>query len=123
MVFVVLAGMSCKKKEALSVNQRIQAKWLLETYVINSHYSGSDHVTTVPGSSADYVDFRSNNKVYTQLSGGRDTSTYAVLSDSTIKIDVDTYKILVLTDNVFKLYFKDVTSAAIYDETTINLKK
>ena len=122
MAIIFIAGMACKKS-ALSVAQRLQAKWLVDKEISNSHYGGADHTATYTGLATDYVDFRSNNKVYSQVSGSKDTSNYSVVNDSTMTIDVDTYKILTLTDNIFKIYSKSFTTPVIWDETTINLKK
>ena len=122
-LLVTLFNFSCKKSSSPSVAQRVQAKWTLVSLSANSHYSGSDHINTIPGTSADYVDFRSDSKVYSQVSGSRDTSNYSMSGDTAIIIALDKYKIITLTDAALQLYIKAVTSPSVYDEETISLKK
>lgn len=52
---------------------------------------------------ADYVDFRSDNKVYSSVAGILDTSAYQLLNNNKVQIDVDTFDIQSLTSHVCKV--------------------
>ena len=116
---------SCKKKDAEKTTaQKLQNKWTFLNATDNSHYSGTDHIITITGNSGDYMDFRTDGKVYLRLQSSQDTSSYVLSGDTKIIFDgTDTATIQTLTDNALKLYFKDIVSASIYEEITYNLSR
>lgn len=126
---IVLCITACKKTDTQqplqTTLQKIQAKWQLQSLVENDHISGTDHITTITGNANDYIDFRTDGKVYSSISGNTDVATYSLTSsDTKILIDgIDTYDIKSLTSNSFILYIKQLSGGSDFDETTINMKK
>ena len=122
---ITLITPSCKKKDAEKTTaQKLQNKWTFVNATDNSHYSGADHIVTISGNAGDYMDFRTDGKVYLRVQSSLDTSTYALSGDTKIVFDgTDTATIQTLTDNALKLYFKDVVTASIYEEITYNLSR
>lgn len=120
---------ACKKSDTQRTTtqtplQKIQAKWQLQTYVYNDHYANMDHLTNLTGGANDYLDFRTDMKVYTYLFGSRDTSTYALSGDTKVVIDgTDIFDIKTLTNNSFIMYNKDNGSGTDYEEITFTMKK
>src|ERR1035437_6472679 len=92
---------ACKKssdtQQPQTTLQKIQNKWLLVNVVQNDHYSGSDNITTTPGTSTDYFDFRADGKMYISVVGYKDTVAYSLSGDTKILIGSDTYDIKTLT--------------------------
>jgi hypothetical protein len=114
---------SCKKDDKPKpTSERVLGKWSIQSLTENDHYSGQDHISVTPGDPGDFVDFRSDGKVYSNVTGYPDTSSYTVVSDTRITIDTDGYDIKTLTDNSFVLYSKD-TYGSDYFEATISLKR
>ncbi len=121
-----LVTFSCKKddKPGQTTSQRIQHKWGVDSYVSNNHIGGIDDIETSPGSAQDYVDFRTDGKVYTQFAGEADITGYSVQGDNTITIEsFGTYTIKTLTDNQLVLYYKDAEANGDFYEETLNLKR
>lgn len=117
---------SCKKNsnQNTTTAQKLQYKWTLVNAIDNDHYSGVDHSVTVNGNTGDYMDFKSNGKVYINFQSQKDSSTYALLGDTKIIFDgTDTALIKTLTSSNLQLYFKDIYSAPDYEEVTYNLSK
>jgi hypothetical protein len=119
---------SCKKKDTATTLQKIQAKWSIESVIDHEHDPSSlpiDTTVTTLGVATDYIDFRSDGKVYSFFDGSADTSAYALSGDTSIIISTSgNLKIQSLTDHVLKLYEKeDDPSTSSYFEETINLKK
>ena len=128
--FVTYIFESCKKsdkKVTLTTTQQVQAKWTLESLIDHEHVNSPvfDSTITTPGTAADYLDFRADGKVYSSLGGSLDTTTYAIVGDTSILIvSAGSYRIQTLTANAMKLYTKlDVPSWPGYIEEYINLKK
>ena len=134
----VLVFTACKKKteEVVPVvpvkttTEKIQAVWKVTSLVYNDFYSNANHPFTQTGIATDYVDFRTNGKVYVQFgnpssASSRDTSSYTIVNDNTIKIDTDNFEIKTLTANQLVLYNKTINSTTPleYDESTFNLNK
>jgi hypothetical protein len=131
-VIVTLVTMflqACKKSDTTTTLpqttlQKIQAKWTLESIVENNYYSGSNHTNTTTGTSTDYLDFKTDGKVYYSISGFTDVVTYSLINDTRILIDgTETYEIKTLTANSFVLYQKTIRNATDYDEETIIMKR
>lgn len=111
---------------AKTVAQKITAKWGVTTIADNDYYSNTSHTTSYSGIASDYLDFRSNGKLYIQLAPyGKDTISYNLVNDSTINLDGDLYKIPTITDTKFVMYYKEITSNTPLNfyETTITLAK
>lgn len=122
---IVSVTPSCKKKDAEKTTaQKLQNKWTFLNATDNNHYSGIDHSATINGNTGDYMDFRTNGKVYVRLQSSNDTSNYVLSGDTKIIIDnTDTLTIQSLTDNALKLYQKDIFSPGVYEEVTYNLSR
>lgn len=78
---------------------KIRAKWDVST--IRTRYGSLD--STYNGVAADYVDFRTDGKVYSNVNGEKDTSAYLLVNDSRLVIDGDTTTIKTLTASQFVL--------------------
>ena len=109
-----------------TVSQKITAKWGVTTIAENDYYSNTSHTTSYNGVASDYLDFRSDGKLYAQIIPfGKDTIPYNLVNDSTLNLDSEIYKIKQLTDIKFVLYAKDISSTIHleYYESTITLAK
>lgn len=130
-IFVTVYLQACKKSTdvgpQLTTLQKLQAKWLIVTDLENDHYTGVDHIRNSTGGPNDYVDFRTDGKVYVSAFGYLDTSVYTLSGDTKIIIS-STYgsptnlEIKTLTYNSCTLYQKDISGADFYEET-MTLKK
>ena len=114
LVFVCLPA--CKKTDAawqqLTTIQKIQAKWQVQTYYENDHYFGVDHIKNSNGTVNDYLDFRTDGKVYTSMFGYKDTVTYSLLDDVHLLIGgANKYEIKTLSANSLVMYGKDINGA------------
>ncbi|MEP6615939.1 MAG: hypothetical protein ABJA57_05140 [Ginsengibacter sp.] len=120
---------SCSKSKDKTATQttlqKIQAKWQVDNLIDHLHDPTFDTTITSVGTASDYVDFRTDGKVYTFFDGSADTSTYALVGDTSILITlIGNYKIQTLTDHILKLYGReDDPSTSAFFEETINLKK
>jgi hypothetical protein len=119
--FLVCLFPACKKPDTqapLTTEQKLQAKWQLDTYAENDHFSGADHVQNLTGGANDYLDFRSDGKVYVSLFGIKDTSIYALSGDTKIVIDgAVVYDIKTLTANSLIMYQKDISGSDFFEQT------
>ena len=118
---------ACKKssdaQQPQTTLEKIQAKWQLQTFLENDHYSGSDHITNITGTANDYLDFKTDGKIYYSLQGHKDTVTYSLVSDIQLLIHgTSKYDIRTLTANSFIFYGKNV-SGSDYLEETFTMKK
>ncbi len=117
---------ACKKSKdkQQTTMEKVQGKWSLQSEVLNQHVAGQDNITTTPGGANDIIDFRNDGKVYADVAGGHDTSTYTLPNDVTIVLDgVQSYNIKTLTSSSFIIYNKEIFSSDEYDEITISLKR
>ena len=113
---------SCKKTDEIqtpkTVIQKKQANWQLSNYYGNDHFGGADHITNITGTAGDYIEFRTDGKVYYSIQGNKDTTTYSLLTDIQFLIGGSMkYDIKTLTDNGFIFYGKDVSGADFLEET------
>lgn len=123
-ILVIFSMSACKKSDSQTTLQKIQAKWQLDNYYENDHFSGVDHFKTITGTSADYYDFRTDGKVYFSFGGYSDISTYSLISDTKLLIDgTDNYDIKTLTTNSFIIYGKDAAANGDFLEATYTFKK
>ena len=103
------AFVSCKDDDdnntpAETTTQKIQHKWslasMVEVFVTPSN-TETQNRNGLPG---DYVDFRTDGKVYGSFFGIPDTMSYSVISDNYLLIDGDSTRIQNLTNNILQLY-------------------
>lgn len=121
---VLLLLASCKKDDPATPGVSLVAKWQLES----SNYIEYDNGVNVyqdmyNGLPRDYIDFRSNDKMYSYVMGYYDTTSYQILANGKVNIDGDLFDIKTLTSSNTELYNKTINSATNYDEVTIKLKK
>lgn len=119
---------ACKKSSDTQVPQtilqKIQAKWQLQTYYENDHYSGADHIYNTAGTSSDYFDFRKDMKLYYSIQNNSDTATYNLSGDTNLLLAGSyLFDIRSLTPNEFIFHTKTTSGSSDFDETTITLKK
>lgn len=109
-----------------TVAQKITAKWGITTIADNDYYSNTSHMTTYTGVASDYLDFRSDNKLYIQtVPYGRDTLSYNLVNDSTMNLEGDLFKIQTISDTKFVMFYKETysTTPLEYYTSTITLAK
>ncbi len=102
---------------------KILGKWQIKTITINDHYAGADHIKTYQGTSADYVEFRTDGKMHTFFNGSLDVSNYTVKSTKQITIDTDPATILLMTDTQLKFSSKDETGTFGFTEIIYDLMR
>jgi hypothetical protein len=121
MAIAAVTFTACKKDNE---DSSLQHKWgVVNTHfkdVFNGQTTFEDNYT---GVSADYVDFRADNLVYTYIDGLYDTTSYQILANNKVMIDTETFDIQSLTSSNATLYEKTAASAATYSEVTLNLKR
>ena len=119
-----LAACKKKDKQPQTTMEKIQGKWFLQNETDNEHSSGQDNITTTAGGPNDIIDFRSDGKVYSDVFGTKDTSTYTLSGDTKIVLaGTEIFDIKTLSSNSFILYNKQIFAADDYDEVTITLKR
>ena len=115
---------SCKKTETTTQTtaQKVLGKWTLVSEVSSETYQGRTTTDTYIGVAGDYVDVRTDGKIYYHYDNANDTTTYHVISDNLMKVEWDTSSIKTLTNTSFILYNKQ-GSSDVTTETTLTLKK
>jgi hypothetical protein len=125
--FALLAAISfsaCKDDDEPTVQQRLQGVWTFEKTIDHDVDGALDLRDTTYGVSGDYVDFRSDNKVYSRYAGlNYDTSNYSIVGSDKLVLDGDTLTIQSLTNNSAQFYSRVDSSATEYSESWIYLKK
>ncbi|MDB5253425.1 MAG: hypothetical protein JWP27_2594 [Flaviaesturariibacter sp.] len=121
MAVAAISFTACKKDKD---DSSLQHRWS----VVNTHFKDVFNGATTfednyNGVSADYVDFRGDNRVYTYIDGTYDTANYQMLADNKVMIDTETFDIQSLTSSNATLYQKTSTSATTYSEVSLNLKR
>ena len=123
---VILLGSaftSCKKKDKPeTVAQKLQHNWIVVNVITNYHDASGDNIENIPGTSADFINFNANGTVTSHFDGSDDNGTYAVISDTQVSINGQTYTIKTISSTQLVLYAKEGTATQ-YDEITINLKR
>lgn len=126
-LLINMGFIACKKESTTppSTQDRIAGKWQMESSAWDHFYSGVSHIVNYTGTAADYVDFRSDGKVYSFVGGSYDTVAYAIISDTKMWFDASSeiYDIQTLTGSSFKVYRKEIVNAGEYNESTINMKR
>ena len=120
----IFLSTSCKKESTpapKTTQEKIVGKWQLKSSEFNHFYSGLPHIVTITGTTADYADFRNDNKVYSYINGTYDTASYGIVTFSKIWIDASNhiFDIQILTDTDLKIYNKESYPAGEYDESTL----
>lgn len=126
LILLSIGFMSCKKDSPTPIDptlEKMAATWKIQSILQNDYFMGADHFNTIAGDPADYLEFRSNGKVYAYSSGYHDTTKFGIISTTQIWIDspADKYDIKTLTASAFKLYQKVIYSPTEFSESTINL--
>jgi hypothetical protein len=116
---------ACKKTDKQPTTiEKVQGKWNLVTDIFNEHISGQDNISSITGTTGDNIDFRTDGKVYSNIQGGADTSTYALSGDTKIVINGTlNYDITTLTSSSLILHDMESTGGTDFQEETITLKK
>jgi hypothetical protein len=106
MLAAVVMVVSCDKnndKPANNTLSKMQAKWSVTSVKLDA--GGED--STYTGAAADYVDFRTDGKVYTNIANEKDTSAYSLVNDTRFVVDGDTAVIKQLSSNQFVFESKE----------------
>ncbi len=106
MVLAVLAAaVACQKDDqpapGNSTLTKMRAKWNVQNIVMD--FPDDAYDSTYTGQTSDYLDFRADNKVYTQIDGDKDTLVYTLVNDNTLVVDGDTTSIQQLTGSQFTI--------------------
>ncbi len=130
-LIAVLAGaVSCDKDDDNqpsnpSTLSKIQSKWGVTSKVTDKAGTAVGD-STYTGVTADYMDFRTDSKVYWQLNNAKDTAAYSLTNDSTLVLDGLTSKITKLSSSEFVIRQTLVSTTGTQKDTTFvtyNLKK
>lgn len=127
-MLMMVSFMACKKEstnQPKNTQEKIMGKWYLLTTVTNDFYAGTSHINTFTWNAGDYIDFRKDGKAYNYNSGGYDTSSYGITSDSKLWIDDASYlyDINILTETDLQVYRKDIFSPSEYTEATATARR
>ena len=115
---------ACKDDDEPTVQQRLQGSWTFEKTIDRNVVAGVETRDTTYGASGDYVDFRSDNKVYSRYNGLiYDTANYSIVGSDKLVLDGDTLTIQSLTNNSAQFYSREDNPPSDYYETWIYLKK
>ncbi len=115
---------ACKKNIDKPSSPSLIGKWgLVNENIIDVQNGIGIDTINYAGTPADYLDFRSDNKVYSLVAGIPDTSAYHVLNNNKVQIDIDTFDIQSLTSSSAKLFGKIYDDDSTYTDLTFNLKR
>lgn len=115
---------ACEKNKDKNSTPSLEGKWELVNTIYLEVENGvevSDYNYT--GIAGDYIDFRSDHKVYSHVDGFDDVSGYTLLNNNKVDIEGDTLEIRSLTKASVTLYEKSYTNLNSYEENTVNLKR
>jgi hypothetical protein len=130
----VIVG-SCKKGDneptppEKTTLEKLLGVWKPQNLIFNDYAPGSFSSDTTVGTPTDYLEFRNNGKSYLKfqnLSGNNiDSSLYTIVTDSSINIEGQFFKLRNLNGTNLTLYSKETTSSnpLMYEEIVFNLKK
>lgn len=129
-LFMLMGIASCQKdnefpeeEPAGTIADKIQHKWKINFIATNSQFAGVNNKVSYNGTPEEYVEFRSDKKMYTYFRSAYDTSSYSVVSNKVISIDNDQATIQELTDNTLILFSRDNTDFFGYFEVTYSLSR
>ncbi|CAN5503463.1 hypothetical protein BH10BAC3_BH10BAC3_12210 [soil metagenome] len=116
---------SCKKEIDIAqvTNDKIQGKWQIDSIVDKQYFNGTYSNSSNAGTPEDYIEFRSDGRMYTSFQGYTDNSSYYVRSNTIIVIGGDSANINELTDKKLVIYNKAEAGVIGYIETTYYLKR
>jgi hypothetical protein len=123
-ILSLLIFAACKKNNDKPSSPSLAGKWSLvnENIIDVENGIGVDTINYT-GTPADYVDFRSDHKVYSSVATITDTSAYQILNNNKVVIDIDTFDIQSLTATSASLYSKVFDDDSTYSKITLNLKR
>lgn len=109
---------ACEKKSTTAnTAEKILGIWTLQSDIYHQHVGGIDYSDTTLGMGST-IEFRSDNKAYSDFQGQKDTAVYTLNGDAQITIiGTGTYDIKTLTSNLFILYLNKSQGADYYEET------
>jgi hypothetical protein len=132
-LYTLITSSNCKKDDEPSVYEKMQGRWNFTSATLATYNNNTNALLgsqTFGGLSGDYVEFRTDNKIYLQILGTRDTSGYRMLNDTRFIIEDganrDSFDIITLTANDFVFRNKEIDNTVNppeRDEVTYNLKK
>lgn len=102
---------------------KILGKWMVNSITVKHKISNVVRTDTYVGRAIDYIDFRTNGKMYTFTQNNSDTSKYIVRSAQEITIDTDPATLKVLTATRLVIYSYDEAGTFGFTEITYDLKK
>lgn len=104
--------------------ERLQHIWLVDSTTLRTVTTSSDDTVRTLGTGNDYVDFRSDGKVYSKFGTDEpDTASYELLNESQIKIDADTFTLQTLTNTRLIGSIKYQLNATNYNIVTSYLRR
>jgi hypothetical protein len=113
-----LLFISCKKNEDPSPVEKIIGVWNFEKTVNFTALNGILNYDTAYAVMGDYLEFRTDAKVYSRISGVYDTATYSFLGNNKIIFNTDTTSINELTDSKLTFEVSRYNSALDFYEIT-----
>jgi len=100
-ILIVLIGVSCKKKTGLDVTDRLMNKWSI-VQISDSVYSSTSiapMVSNYEGKTGEYMDFRTDGKLYSYINNVYDTATYTYSAQNyKVNVRAHKYDIIILTE-------------------------
>lgn len=125
-----LALSSCDKDDDISTEtalQRLQNVWKVDNIKTVFYTPPTEATINYTGQPADYYDFRTDGKLYTQVNGDKDTLLYNLINSTTIVVNnngsIDTGKITTLTSTKLTGVTKFKINSTDYNEVTANLSR
>jgi hypothetical protein len=133
-MFVLLFIISCKKKDkTISAYEQLQGRWSFKNLgikVFNNNTNVLIASQTFPATPGDYAEFRTDNKLYIQLGGIKDTAGYSLPADNQLVIidgaSRDTATINLLNSNNLVFLLKEIdniTTPPEREESTYTFEK
>jgi len=125
MALIVLTT-ACKKDKEKGITEKLMNKWSLVQVLDTVYASGATPAATkYDGKAEEYMDFRTDGKLYSLIKSKYDTANYTY-SEANLKVNVKDvhYSMLILTDNTMILYEPHfTTSTSSYTAYKITLKR
>jgi hypothetical protein len=117
---------ACKKDKTPSVTEKLMHKWsLVQTNDTLYTPTASPVISSYTGTSTDYMDFRTDGKLYSFINNKYDTANYTY-SELNFKLNVRSYRynILILTDQSMVIHEPHITSSTVgHSASKITLKR
>lgn len=126
---VALLFCSCTGDDAPQTTmQKIQARWTYEKDISYDLFFGTGHWDTTYADPGDYMDFRTDGKMYRLYDSERDTSVYSLIGNNKIVFTYtwgssDTFDIHMLNDHQFQLYVYQYIGPGDTHEHTVYLTR